>query len=205
MRLHGVSAADVDAHAAAFALDALGGSVTVQQPQLPNILQTTVIPFVDVQFSFTLLEQANQAGANVRVTPYALRVGGNGQVFQSVKVVPFLAAFAQTTVQQAANITALGLDAARGLISGNAAPAQTLADATKLILNVQASPLPTVFTLRRVSPFFLRAVRCASGSACVRVRADACVRSALLVCVRSMDIFIRAQIQVNGGDIATVL
>jgi hypothetical protein len=70
-------------------------------------------------------------------------------VFQSVKVVPFLAAFAQTTKQQAANITALGLDAARGLITGDRAPAQTFVDATNLILNVQASPLPTIFTLRR--------------------------------------------------------
>ena len=42
--------------------------------------------FQDLQFSFTLLDQANQAGANVRVTPYALRVGANGQIFQSVKV-----------------------------------------------------------------------------------------------------------------------
>ena len=42
MRRHNVSQADIDLYAAAFTPEGL----TLQQPQLPNILQTTAIPFV---------------------------------------------------------------------------------------------------------------------------------------------------------------
>ena len=121
-----------------------------------------------MEFSFTLLDQNNQAGQNVRVTPYALRVGGNGQIFQSVKVVPFLSAFVQTSTQQLTNLTALAVNATAGALRGDAGPAGTLAAATQMIVDTQASPVPTVLTL-------------------------------------SADVFIRAQLQVNGGDIATVL
>jgi hypothetical protein len=104
----------------------------------------------DVQFSFTLLDQANQAGANVRVTPFAVRVGANGQIFQAVKVVPFLGAFVQTTKQQLANTTSLAFNAAAGLLQGDLAPAATLAAAQEAIFNTQTSPLPTLLTFRRV-------------------------------------------------------
>ena len=129
-----------------------------------------------MEFSFTLLDQATQAGANVRVTPYALRVGANGQLFQSVKarmphaassvcgspdaagtvmsllaaqIVPFLAAFAQTTKQQLASQAALALNATAGLLQGDFAPAAAFAQATDMIISMQASPVPTVLTLRR--------------------------------------------------------
>lgn len=166
MARNNISEMQVDAAHAALAGLSIH-NITIQQPQLPNILQTTVIPFVDVEFSFTVLDQANQAGANVRVTPFATRVGGNGQIFQSVKVVPFLAAFAQTTKEQLATSASQGLAAVSGLLQGNGTAANEFAEAQAAIFDTQTSPLPTVVTI-------------------------------------SFDSFIRAQVQVNGGDIALV-
>ena len=121
----------------------------------------------DVEFSFTLLDQANQAGANVRVTPYAIRVGANGQIFQSVKIVPFLAAFAQTSKQQLASQAALALNATAGLLQGDFAPAAAFAQATELNIGMQASPIPTVLTIRHAGG---RRRFCSATSCCVVVR-----------------------------------
>jgi hypothetical protein len=168
MQRHNISNDAVDAAHAALSADGSVDGITIQQPQFPSMLQTTAIPFVDVQLSFTILDQANQAGANVRVTPFAVRAGANGQLFQAVKVVPFLAAFAQTSKQQLASSASAGLAAAAGLLQGNTTQAADFAQAQALIFDMQASPLPTALTV-------------------------------------SFDVLIRAQLQVNGGDIATVL
>jgi hypothetical protein len=164
---HNISGQAVDAAHAALAALAVDG-VTIQQPQFPNVLQTTAIPFLDVQLSFTILNQPNQVGANVRVTPFAVRVGANGQLFQAVKVVPFLSAFAQTTKQQLASSASAGLAAVTGLLQGNTTQAADFAQAQAMIFDMQTSPLPTALTI-------------------------------------SFDVLIRAQLQVNGGDIATIL
>ena len=164
---HNISGQAVDAAHAALAALAVDG-ITIQQPQFPNVLQTTAIPFLDVQLSFTILDQPNQVGANVRVTPFAVRVGANGQLFQSVKVVPFLSAFAQTTKQQLASSASSGLAAVAGLLQGNTTQAADFATAQAMIFDMQTSPLPTAITI-------------------------------------SFDVLIRAQLQVNGGDIATIL
>ena len=164
---HNISGQAVDAAHAALAALAVDG-VTIQQPQFPNVLQTAAIPFLDVQLSFTILNQLNQVGANVRVTPFAVRVGANGQLFQAVKVVPFLSAFAQTTKQQLASSASAGLAAVAGLLQGNTTQAADFAQAQAMIFDMQTSPLPTALTI-------------------------------------SFDVLIRAQLQVNGGDIATIL
>jgi hypothetical protein len=136
MARHNISGEAVDAAHAALAALAVNG-ITIQQPQFPNILQTTAIPFVDVQLSFTILDQVNQAGANVRVTPFAVRAGANGQLFQAVKVVPFLAAFAQTSKQQLASSASSGLAAVAGLLEGNSTQAADFAQAQAMIFNMQ--------------------------------------------------------------------
>jgi len=116
------------------------------------------------RFSFTLLDQANTAGANVRVTPSATRFQGNGVVFQSVKVVPFLSAY-RTVFDQ--GLTPVG-QVAQAAHTHNATLAAQLAKAKEQRFISQSLPFPTLLTV-------------------------------------SVDIFIRAQIQINGGDIALVL
>ena len=104
-------------------------------------------------------------------------------------MVPFLAAFAQTSKQPLASSAASALRGGVGLLQGDPAPAQAFVDAQQMIFNMQTSPLPTALTIRQDA---LRAMLC-----CCLLCAD--------VSLRSFDIFIRAQVQVNGGDIATVL
>ena len=74
------------------------GELTITSPIKPPPADVTVIPCLDIEFSYTLLAQANQAGANARITPSATRFLGES-VFQSVKVVPFLSAFAAYVVK----------------------------------------------------------------------------------------------------------
>ena len=118
----------------------------------------------DQEFSFTLLDQANTAGANVRITPWATRFQGNGVVFQSVKVVPFLSAY-RTVVDQ--GLTPVGL-VAQAAHTHNSTLAAQLAKAKEQRFVQQSLPFPTLLTV-------------------------------------STDIFIRSQVQINGGDIALVL
>jgi|APGre2960657444_1045066.scaffolds.fasta_scaffold00073_19 hypothetical protein len=165
--MHNVTQEDVD-----LAIAQLGGhDLTITQPTKPAIGSITVVPVLDIQFSFTLLDQANQAGANVRVTPWATRLQGNGQAFQSVKVVPFLAAFANLVPNGLNGLAADGqaaLEAAAGLLQHNTSAAQAfIADKVDTV-KTQLSPIPTILTAE-------------------------------------FDIFIRAQIQFNGGDIGLVL
>ena len=97
--------------------------LTVQLPQLPNPLATTVIPCLDVELSFTLLAQPNQVGTNLRVTPFATRFLGQ-QVFQSIKVAPFASAFISSTAQQTALLGASLLNATSGVLHGDASAAR---------------------------------------------------------------------------------
>ena len=78
------------------------------------------------------------------------------------QIVPFLAAFAQTTKQQLASQAALALNATAGLLQGDFAPAAAFAQATEMIIAMQASPVPTVLTIRR------------GGRACSRKQRLAC-------------------------------
>ena len=104
-----------------------------------------------------------------------------------LQVVPFIAAFAQTTKQQLASQGALALNATAGLLQGDTAPATAFEQATAMIIKMQASPIPTALTIRRDR-----------GAA-----AFVCSWSQQLTrASRSFDIFIRAQLQVNGGDSA---
>ena len=66
-----------------------------------------------------------------------------------LQVVPYLAAFAQTTKQQLASQGALALNATAGLLQGDTAPATAFEQATAMIIKMQASPLPTALTIRR--------------------------------------------------------
>ena len=142
-----------------------GDNLTITQPIFgPQKGAVTVIPVLDVEFSFTLLDQTNTAGANARITPSATRFQGNGVVFQSVKVVPFLSAY-RTVFDQ--GLTPVG-QLVQAAHTHNATLAAQLAKAKEQRFISQSLPFPTLLTL-------------------------------------SVDIFIRAQIQINGGDIALVL
>ena len=145
-----------------------GDNLTITQPVIgPHIGAVTVIPVLDVvrvgvtpwvravhvltpslppdqEFSFTLLDQANTAGANARITPWATRFQGNGVVFQSVKVVPFLSAY-RTVVDQ--GLTPVGL-VAQAAHTHNATLAAQLAKAKEQRFVQQSLPFPTLLTRR---------------------------------------------------------
>ena len=125
---------------------------------------------VAVELSVTVLDQANQAGANVRVTPFATRFLGQS-IFQSVKVAPFASAFAQlvSTPNALAGEAANALNATAELIrSGDTGPLSDVVREKAMLIATQASPIPTTLVIE-------------------------------------FDLLIRAQVQVNGGDIALVL
>ena len=118
----------------------------------------------------TLLAQPNQAGANIRITPFSTRFLGQS-VFQTVKVAPFASAFVGVPnlpynlagqASQALNATAAFLD------TGATQPLSDFIMAEKALVTAQLSPIPIIWTVE-------------------------------------FDILIRAQVQVNGGDIALVL
>jgi hypothetical protein len=156
-----VTQADMDAAVSRLQIEGTG--LTLTSPRAgPSLVATTVIPTVDVEFSFTLLDQANQVGANTRITPWATRVLGSGVVFQSVKVAPFYSAFRDVADQ---SVTPVGQ-----VISSfhNATLAHQLGSAKAANQLRQSLPFPTLLTV-------------------------------------SVDIFIRAQVCINGGDIALVL
>jgi len=142
-----------------------GAGLTIAQPIIgPPLGLVVVVPCVDVEFSFTLLDQANTAGANIRVTPSATRIFANGVLFQSFKVAPFVSAF-RTIFDQ--GLTPVG-QIAQAVHTRNVTLAAQLERAKAQRFVSQSLPIPTLLTV-------------------------------------SADIFIRAQTQINGGDIALVL
>jgi hypothetical protein len=116
------------------------GNLTIASPTFPAPADVTVIPCLDVELSYTLLNQANQAGANVRVTPFATRFLGQS-VFQSVKVAPFAAAYALlvTTPNALSGDAASAINGTAALLSdGDPSQLAELLRAKQEVITLQA-------------------------------------------------------------------